>query len=525
MTISKLLLAAASLLLLAFASAPCRAEPPAAARLTIIEGGASVIREVGKSAAPVGLALQAGDIVETSKTADLVRVEFADKGILDLGPATRVLLRPPLATHGTGQRPYAYVLSGWIKMTAPPAAANAGASVIAPWVEARTAGSVLVHVSPQGSLAFAETRESMVAPRGSARSESGNLTLAAGQFVSAAAAAALDVSPQPPSQWTQRVPMSLRENLPSRLDRFANAQVALADARDVSYADIQAWLTAEAALRNAMRPRWEPLSSEPAFKDELLRNMRQHPEWDRLLLARKPIPRPAPAAPMAMAPAPAPSPAPVPPSSATPSFASSTPAPAAPAPAPVPPPAPAADAQAGQLNLATFTGTSQSVQGGTISLVAYSERKGDATYSLMAVQDGELVVKGEFAPNGQSAWAGVGVTVNAAASSSDASGYKTLRIRLSAAAGVTTLRVRLFGMDKKTQQNGCYPVVQLPVSPQTKMYEVPIGSFAPESFCGLDGVTAAHTLKNLSGIEVVDAIRAFKARPVQFNVGSIALLR
>jgi hypothetical protein len=179
----------------------------------------------------------------------------------------------------------------------------------------------------------------------------------------------------------------------------------------------------------------------------------------------------------------------------------------------------------GQFNLATFTGTSQSVQGGTISLVAYSERKGDASYSLMAVQDGELVVKGDFAANGISAWAGVGVSVNAPGGSFDAMGYKTLRIRLSATASVNTLRVRLFGTDNKTLLNGCYPVVQLAVSAQTKAYEIPLSSFAPESFCGIDGVTAANTLKSLGGIEVVDAIRPFKARPVQFSVGGISLLR
>lgn len=521
MTLSKLLLAAASSLLVG-AWAPCRAEPPAAARLTILEGEASVIREVGKAAAPVGLALQAGDIIETSKSADLVRVEFSDRSILDLGPATRVLLRPPLAAHSTGQRPCVYLLSGWIKMTAPPAAANVQASVVAPWAEALTAGTVLMHVSPQGSIAFAETRESVVAPRGGARSEGGNLTLPAGQFVSASAGAALEVSPQPPAQWTRRVPMSLRENPPSRLDRFANANVMLADARDVGYADIQAWLTAEPALRNALRPRWEALLLDTAFKDELVRNMRQHPEWDRVL-AKKPVTKPAPATAVATAPAPAPTAAPAP------AVVTPTPVPMpAPAPPPAPTPAPAATAaetQPGQFDLATFTGTEQSVQGGTLSLVAYSERKGDATYSLMAVQDGELVVKGEFAANGQSAWAGVGVSISAAGGAFDAGGYKTLRIRLSAAAGVSTLRVRLFGASQKTLLNGCYPVVQLTVSPQTKAYDVPLGSFAPESFCGLDGVTAANTLKSLNGIEVVDAIHPFHARPVQIRVGSISLLR
>lgn len=525
MTLPKLLLAVASSMLVC-AWAPCWAQLPAGARLTILEGEASVIREAGKSAAPVGLALQAGDIIESSPGADLVRVEFSDRSILDLGPATRVLLRPPLAANSAGGRPYAYVLSGWIKMTAPPGAASAQSPVIAPWVEAATAGSVLIQVSPQGSLVFAETRESVVAPRGSARSASGNLSLTAGQFVSASAGAVLEVSPQPPAQWTQRVPMSLREKPPSRLDRFANANVALAESRDVSYADVQAWLSAEPALRNTMRPRWEARSLDSAFKDELVRNMRQHPEWERVLQPKKPVIKPAPttaiasAAPPVSAAAPKPDPAPASTLASAPSPVPSPP----PSPSTLPPPA-AADVQAGQFNLATFTGTSQSVQGGTISLVAYSERKGDATFSLMAVQDGELVVKGEFAANGQSAWAGVGVSVSAAGGSFDAAGYKTLRIRLSAAGPANTLRVRLLGTDNKTLLNGCYPVVQLAVSAQTKAYELPLSSFAPENFCGIDGVTAANTLKSLSGVEVVDAIRPFKARPVQFNVGSIALLR
>jgi hypothetical protein len=54
-------------------------------RLTILDGAATVIRGAVQSAAVIGMVIKDGDIVESSQASTLVRVEFADKSLVDLG--------------------------------------------------------------------------------------------------------------------------------------------------------------------------------------------------------------------------------------------------------------------------------------------------------------------------------------------------------------------------------------------------------------------------------------------------------
>jgi hypothetical protein len=176
-----------------------------------------------------------------------------------------------------------------------------------------------------------------------------------------------------------------------------------------------------------------------------------------------------------------------------------------------------------QLDFATFKGTEQSAEGGGISRVLYAERSGDAAFSTLSVVDGDLVVKGQFLATGRSAFAGVGVLTSAPSGPMNASSYKSLRVRLSAASGVNALRVRLVGTDAATQLNGCYPVVQQAVTPQVTTYDIPLARFAPEGFCGARGISAAQALLQLDAIEVVDAVAPARPRPVQFSVGTISL--
>ena len=176
------------------------------------------------------------------------------------------------------------------------------------------------------------------------------------------------------------------------------------------------------------------------------------------------------------------------------------------------------------LAFATVKGTEQSAEGGTITRVAYAERSGDATSLALLASDDELVVKGQFLAAGRSAYGGVGVIVSSASGPIDASRYKMLRIRLGAAAGVNTLRVRLVGMDTAAQQSGCYPVVLQPVTVQSTTYEIALDRFVPEAYCGNRGVTAAKVLMGLDGIEVVDAVAPVRSRAVLFNLGAVSLL-
>jgi hypothetical protein len=228
-------------------SAACLAQTPAA-RITILEGDVQVIRGARAAAAVLGLALNDGDIVHTPAGSTLVRIEFSDQVMLDLGPATRVLLRPQLRPPAAGRGAHVYVLAGFAKLSAAQAKATV---LLSPQLEVATTKVSLVQVAvaaneaERKTLVFADTGEVRVTPR----------------RVSAA--------------------------------RFADAKVALGAQKEIGYDQAQPWLSAEAALRSAQMPRWTARARDPAFKAALVSHMQDHPEWDRALFPEKYRPKPA----------------------------------------------------------------------------------------------------------------------------------------------------------------------------------------------------------------------------------------
>jgi len=191
------------------------------------------------------------------------------------------------------------------------------------------------------------------------------------------------------------------------------------------------------------------------------------------------------------------------------------------APAPVTAAAPAAAA----LTWATFgPATATTAQGGFINTFSYSEKPGDVAMDALAITGDLLQVRGNFVAKGASAWAGLGVSVEAGNNQPmDASGYKTLRIRLAAPNGAM-LRLRLNGTDVKVRDSGCFPSFTQVVTAKDTVYEIPFSRFAPEAYCGANGATVAKTLPRFAMVEVADTSDPVKTRSVQFSIGAITLL-
>jgi hypothetical protein len=253
-------------------------------RLTILDGTATLIRGADKSVAVVGMLLKDGDIIESADNALLVRLEFADKGMLDLGPSSRVWLHRASTAGAASSGINGYALAGWFKLAAAPGAGGDSA-LDSPWAAAHTRGSCVVELRNATALAFAEAGESHVVGKGPMR---GTLTsLAQGQFLSLAEGSAAPPSAQPPAGWLAGVPRPFKDQLAPRRDRFEGKEVAAARGQPVTYADAEPWLKADAPVRNALMPRWKARARDPQFKAALIANMRHHPEWDRVLFPEK----------------------------------------------------------------------------------------------------------------------------------------------------------------------------------------------------------------------------------------------
>ena len=251
---SKRLAQAALYLALAVAILGAIAVPAMAAEsrtlLTITDGPTQLLRGALKFDAVEGLALADDDIVRTTATTRVARLEFADGRALDLGPATQVLLLSERAAQAQGWGgATAVVLQGWAKLSAGAAVSRL---VLAHGIMAGDArGVMLVSSAPDGAaLAFAESRGLAVMPRGAGGAE---LSLREGESWSRdAASAAVRVTPR--LTGLREVPRALADTLPRRARQFDGQPVEASDGAPIDAAELAPWLQAEPQLLALLRP-------------------------------------------------------------------------------------------------------------------------------------------------------------------------------------------------------------------------------------------------------------------------------
>jgi hypothetical protein len=270
---------AALLLALAAACAAAAEAPAAFGLVTLVDGGATLLRDDARYAVAPGVALQAGDILATAPQARVLVVETGDGRTLALGPDTRALLEPRL----DGQTPTVYLLGGWAKLGAPPGRA---AGVDAPGLSVDAGGaSIVVAPAADATVVFAEAG----APRVRGRAGEPVVALQAGQMLSwPRDAAPPRVWPRPSPAFVQALPEALKVQLPTRYAALEARPAAPRALGPIAWADAQPWIDGEPALRAWAVHRWHALAKDPGFRRALLAGMKSHPEWQAALAASAP---------------------------------------------------------------------------------------------------------------------------------------------------------------------------------------------------------------------------------------------
>ncbi len=252
--------------------ATAQAGEPAAV-LTLLEGGATVVVGSRALAAATGARLGAGTLIETESSTALLRLEWPDGTLLDLGPATRAVLQPgPVA----GRVPLVYLLQGWAKLSqTKPAAGQAGALFdVAPF-----AGVLVSQVDEGQSVLFAEAGGGPF----TARRQGVGATLKGGDTTVLSGATAPQITARPPTAWLQQMPRAFRETLPPMVSKIKGPAPSLRPRAVLTYAALQPWLVAESAIRRDFPSRFAERLNDRAFREAVTRHLAQHPEWDVVL--------------------------------------------------------------------------------------------------------------------------------------------------------------------------------------------------------------------------------------------------
>ncbi|MBE0547480.1 MAG: hypothetical protein IH627_07470 [Rubrivivax sp.] len=257
-------------------------------RLTLLEGDAIVVDGARVMAAAAGLVLKPWSIVETQAGSRLVRIEFADGSMADLGPQTRVMVAPRGFPAREGKPPALYLLAGWVKQTSAPGSPAAGLATPALDLLPFT-GAVVVHATPQAQRVFVEAGRTQLVER---RRGGTRAALANGEMYAAEPGTGGAVTPRPSSDFVAAMPRMFRERIPSQAARFKDATVDAAALPSPSYASLRDWLVAEPLIRRDFPRRFGALARQGAFRSALEAGLAQHPEWTPVLYPPPPPPKP-----------------------------------------------------------------------------------------------------------------------------------------------------------------------------------------------------------------------------------------
>lgn len=256
--------------------------------VTFLEGSLRIIRGTTALQAAEGIRLRQGDIIESSD-GGFAQLEFVGGGIVALGPSSRMYV----LRHGMGGKSRSdatgaelVLLSGWLKGQSD---AHAGSyRYESPMLVATTGnGTVVFHNNESGCDVFVESGSAAigeVSPDGSA----GKLTVGnAGQFFSRRQGKSLVNSSRPSATFVEAMPRSFRDALPSRLAHFSGKPAEPKAQHQVSYVEIQPWLTMPSAWRRGFVNRFEPRLKDPEFRKQLEIHAAQYPEWEPILHPEK----------------------------------------------------------------------------------------------------------------------------------------------------------------------------------------------------------------------------------------------
>ena len=276
----------------------CQAVEPIAV-VTVIDGDAVLVRQTTKSILKAGMRLAPLDILETRQKTAIVRIEFVDGAVADLGPETRVMLAPSLASASKRRQATLYALQGWIKISRVRAKDPPTTQLLSESMDiSNVTGSAVVSVQPKLNQVFAESGAVLVSERRQGRSLP-TVALKPGAVFVTVGTNKASISAHPAPSFLQNVPRAFLDQIPSRASLFKNRPEPPSQPNEeLGYADAVPWLGAEMAVRNLLVTRWrQHLNAD--LRSGLSSHIKVHPEWDRVLFPDKYQPNKAALAPPA----------------------------------------------------------------------------------------------------------------------------------------------------------------------------------------------------------------------------------
>lgn len=227
-----------------------------------------LIRGVQTFKAGPGVVLQKGDILESGM--QTVQIEMAPAMVMSVAPHARLYLAD------VGARLELAVLDGWLKVRSKgtPLVLQSG------WLRSRSdSGSLVFHAEAGKSELFPEEGEVMVTASGAGSADPAAQKITQEQYVLHPASQPLKIMARPAKEFLAAIPKPFRDALTSQAAKLNGKTVAPDPEYDIQYADVEAWLKTDLAVKKEFFKRFKPMLKNPDFRRSLEAELGQVPEW------------------------------------------------------------------------------------------------------------------------------------------------------------------------------------------------------------------------------------------------------
>jgi hypothetical protein len=259
-----------------------------AGTLTLVDGSVELIRGATLYTATQGVRLGDGDILSIDPKGQ-AQIEFQDGAILNLSQGARAMLTNIASARGQSE---IAVLSGWAKFTQKKSGKGTQYRYLTPRVELNAGEATAVLNTGDGStdiyIESGAVRFSEMGRKGVQRIVR---DAKGGEFIVRRGEQPATVGSRPSAEFIKNMPRHFRDDLPALLDRFKNRRSEPKRDHEVTYAEVEAWLKAGSAIKRNFVKRFEIRSKDPEFRRKLIENLREHPEWDKVLFPEKYAPK------------------------------------------------------------------------------------------------------------------------------------------------------------------------------------------------------------------------------------------
>ncbi|HZI82423.1 MAG TPA: hypothetical protein VFF44_00825 [Casimicrobiaceae bacterium] len=247
--------------------------------VTIIDGGARVLRGATWYRLVEGARVQEGDVIDAADRAQ-VQVELTSGPIVNfVGPAGLLALAAS-ASPEAKQTAEVYLPRGWLKLGVKRGGAPLRVRTVSGTVTAAD-GIAVVHAEADAIEAFVETGSAKLYEPGRSGAEGPAHEVRSGDFALRAADRPFATAGAAPQKFIAGLPRHFRDPLPPLAAQYAVARVQLAADRPISYAEAEPWLTGP--YRRLFIKRLQPRLADPEFRAAALAKPQAYPEWQAAL--------------------------------------------------------------------------------------------------------------------------------------------------------------------------------------------------------------------------------------------------